>query len=178
MPRVLKTWLTWVAVVGLMTVAIGGATWSAFFAGEREAPARRSYQVTVPLETYAATFCYNVRPMMVEQTRSINYGGERYNVWPTLAEAKQHFADTLARLRTIRPPRGLEGFHRAARAAVWSELRLLEQQEDDGSPVEIAQPIGAGLPYTYDLNDELLKLPDDLEDLMNRHGCRYQPLVE
>ena len=71
-----------------------------------------------------------------------------------------------------RPPRGLEEFHDVARTEGWRALRSLEEMDDDRAPVEI-RTIGAALPDTGAISDELGELPEDLRDLMERHGCYW-----
>lgn len=169
----MRTWLIWIAFIGLMAGAMGGATWSAIFAEEREPRSPSSPQVTIPLESYAEAFCYG-HPTKIDFSRLPDGTllTKRYNEWDTVAEAELHLADTLGRLRAFRPPTGLEGFHDVARAEVWRVLRSLQKLDDDSAPVEI-RTIGAALPDTGALNDELGELPEDLRDLMERHGCYW-----
>ena len=166
----MRTWIPWVAVVGLMAVAIGGATWSAFFASERS-PGRF-------LEAYAEKVCINddVRWEL------ISVGGHErihhYREWATVAAAERDLKAHRWQLRALTPPAGLGRFQAAALDALGTALDELGEQDDSLVPVQVTTiPLG-GLPSSGGIREALWDLPGDIRELMRDHGCYAAPLVE
>ncbi len=183
----MRTWLPWLAFAALMAVAIGGAVWSTCFADARAAR----------LQTYAEKVCVGDE-VVWGAFRVTHLGPSRpiYRTWDTAAAAERDLKAQLRQLSTIWPPRGLGEVHGAALDALRGTLEeleaLVEAGERDeweeewvarsdsypvriyelpGFPVRIETIEGGGLPSTHAIHWAFHNLPDDIRDVMYKHGC-------
>lgn len=174
MLSVMRTWLSWVAVLALLAVAFGGAAWSALTGDE--------WRVAV-LAAYAERVCVGGEVRGEGELRG-EFGGppghetlSTYREWPTAGDAKRDLQAQKWRLRALPPPGGLGRFHAAALDALREALAELEVEAAAGPVRVYTIPMG-GLPLSWGLREAYRDLPEETRDLLDEHGCVIFGLVE
>ncbi len=168
MLSVMRTWLSWVAVLALLAVAVGGAAWSALTGNE--------WRVAV-LAAYAERVCVNDQVRWEFGQRPGHEVVVFYREWPTVNEARRDLQAQKWRLRALPPPGGLGRFHAAALDALREALAELEVEAAAGPVRVYTIPMG-GLPLSWGLREAYWDLPEETSDLLDEHGCVILALVE